>query len=295
LIKVTVASGLTLRIFVALFLMPLTGSAVGETIQLEREHGTYMIPVRINDSITLPFILDTGASDVSIPADVFLTLTRTGTVKPSDFVGTGTYTLADGSQQSSERFVLHELRVGEHVVRNVIASVVPVKGDPLLGQSFLAKLPSWTIDNERHALVLNDRASPVVDIKIVNGNCDLQSHIAEGIIGDDLTKRQSRFYCDSAVISFYDREDKHIMVQFVESKSHHGTQLGFSGLMENDGQMMDVRNVYLKSDKPISVTGSHCKFFFKDKRMSGIFCGTKIDEEGRRTVASIIFDASPEQ
>jgi hypothetical protein len=84
-------------------------SASAETIELERQHGIYMVPVRVNDSITLPFVLDSGAADVSIPADVFLTLTRTRTVRTSDFIGTGTYILADGSTQPSERFVLREL------------------------------------------------------------------------------------------------------------------------------------------------------------------------------------------
>jgi hypothetical protein len=83
-------------------------SAASETIRLEDQHGTYMIRVRINDAITVPFVLDTGASDVAIPADVFLTLKRTGTVEPSDFIGKGTYILADGTERRSERFVLHE-------------------------------------------------------------------------------------------------------------------------------------------------------------------------------------------
>jgi clan AA aspartic protease (TIGR02281 family) len=133
-----------------------------ETIQLQRQDGTYMVPVQINGAVTLPFTLDTGAAPVAIPEDVFLTLLRTGTVKMrTDFVGTGTAVLADGSKQASKLFVLHEVRVGDHVVKNVIASVISVKGDPLLGQSFLSKLPSWTIDNERHALVLNDQAGSI--------------------------------------------------------------------------------------------------------------------------------------
>ena len=135
--------------------------AAAERIQLELEHGTYVVPVRINGSIILPFVLDTGASEVSIPADVFLTLTRTKTVTMNDFIGVGTYILADGSEQPSERFILHELRVGDHIIRNVVANVAPIKGDPLLGQSFLSKLPAWTIDNAHHALVLNDEAGPV--------------------------------------------------------------------------------------------------------------------------------------
>jgi hypothetical protein len=107
----------------------------------------------------LPFLLDTGATDVAIPTDVFLTLIRTDTVKKNDFIGMGRQVLADGSEQSSDRFILRELGIGNYVVQNVVANVAPVKGDPLLGKSFLSKLPAWTIDNERHGLVLFDKSS----------------------------------------------------------------------------------------------------------------------------------------
>jgi hypothetical protein len=35
-----------------------------------------------------------------------------------------------------------------------VASVAPDKADPLLGQSFLGKLPGWAIDNTKHTLVI---------------------------------------------------------------------------------------------------------------------------------------------
>ncbi len=117
-----------------------------------------MVPVLINGSITLPFVLDSGASEVAIPADVFLVLLRTHTVSQRDFIGRGVYILADGSKQTSDRFRIHELKIGNYIIRDVIANVVTVKGDPLLGQSFLSKLPGWSIDNEHHALILNGRA-----------------------------------------------------------------------------------------------------------------------------------------
>ena len=148
--------------FCALFLVAMPHPCAAETIQLAGQHGTYMVPVRINGAMTLPFVLDTGASAVAIPEDVFLTLTRTGTVTTSDFLGTGTVQLADGSEHASRRFVLHEVQVGNHVVRNVIANVVSVRGDPLLGQSFLSKLPAWSIDNQSHSLVLHDQYTPRV-------------------------------------------------------------------------------------------------------------------------------------
>jgi clan AA aspartic protease (TIGR02281 family) len=134
-------------------------SAVGEPIQLERtQHGTYAISVQINGALVLPFVLDTGASLVVIPEDVFRTLSRTGTVTKSDFIGAGTAVLADGSKHASDSYVLHEVQIGDHIVRNVVASVVSVNGAALLGQSFLSKLPAWSIDNTRQTLVIADGA-----------------------------------------------------------------------------------------------------------------------------------------
>ena len=89
-------------------MLPVTGNISAETIPLEDNQGVYMVPVRINDTITLPFIIDSGASEVTIPSDVFLTLTRSGSIGPSDGLGAGTYKLSDGSTQKSERFLLHE-------------------------------------------------------------------------------------------------------------------------------------------------------------------------------------------
>jgi gag-polyprotein putative aspartyl protease/MORN repeat len=131
-----------------------------EVIPLDPQHGVFMLPVRINDAITIPFILDSGASVVVITADILSVLRRTGTISASDFIGTGSYTLADGSTISSDRYVLRKMAVGTHIITDVVASVAPAKGDPLLGQSFLSKLPAWTLDNARHALVLNDGAGP---------------------------------------------------------------------------------------------------------------------------------------
>jgi hypothetical protein len=47
-----------------------------------------VVPVLINDAITLDFVVDSGAADVSIPADVVSTLIRTKTIGPSDFRAT---------------------------------------------------------------------------------------------------------------------------------------------------------------------------------------------------------------
>jgi hypothetical protein len=39
------------------------------------------------------------------------------------------------------------------------------------------------------------------------------------------------------------------------------------------------------------VTDSWCKFFFKGKNLTDIFCGAKADESGRRTIVVVTFKA----
>jgi len=56
-------------------------------IPIEVESGTFIVPVTINGQITLKFMIDSGATDVAVPADVVLTLIRTGSIAKEDFLG----------------------------------------------------------------------------------------------------------------------------------------------------------------------------------------------------------------
>jgi predicted aspartyl protease len=103
---------------------------------MQKDGGTYVVPVLINGAITLNFIVDSGASDVSIPADVAMTLMRTGTLVESDFIEQRTYVLADGSKVPSQTFRIRSLKVGNKVLENVTGSISDAKGSLLLGQSF---------------------------------------------------------------------------------------------------------------------------------------------------------------
>jgi uncharacterized protein/predicted aspartyl protease len=129
-----------------------TGSSV--LVPLLKEGRGYVVPVLINNAITLNFVIDSGADEVSIPADVVLTLFRTGTLTEADFIGSVTYRLADGSKIPSKTFRINSLTVGTKKIENVTGSVAPVEGALLLGQSFLARFKSWSIDNANQALVL---------------------------------------------------------------------------------------------------------------------------------------------
>jgi predicted aspartyl protease len=133
---------------------PALSGATPIEVPLETERGTFVIPVRINDTLTLKFTLDSGASDVSIPADVVSTLVRSGTIARDDFIGNQTSILADGSTIPSPEFRIRSLRFGNLEIRDVIVSVAPTSGLLLLGQSFLTRLSGWSIDNERRLLIL---------------------------------------------------------------------------------------------------------------------------------------------
>jgi clan AA aspartic protease (TIGR02281 family) len=121
---------------------------------MKREGGVYVVPVLINNAITLDFVVDSGASDVTIPSDVVSTLVRAGTLSSEDFIGKNIYRLADGSTMPSPVFRIRSLKVGNTVVENIAGSVAPVEGSLLLGQSFLSRFKSWSIDNSAHALLL---------------------------------------------------------------------------------------------------------------------------------------------
>jgi clan AA aspartic protease (TIGR02281 family) len=134
--------------------------AHSESIPLIHDHGTLQVPAVINGKVSLDFTIDSGATDVSIPENVFSNLIRGGTVSATDFLDKRAYKLADGSTEFSQRFRIRSLRVGNMELLDVVASVVPSAGSLLLGQSFLSRLKSWSIDNERQVLAITESANP---------------------------------------------------------------------------------------------------------------------------------------
>jgi len=133
----------------------LSVSVAGKTVvPLENTNGIYMVPAVVNGAMTLKFMVDTGASDVSIPADVVASMMQAGLLSKDDVQGEQTYVLADGSRKQSKTLHIRSLKVGDVLLENVRASIVPEKAPMLLGQSFFGRLKSWSLDNARHALII---------------------------------------------------------------------------------------------------------------------------------------------
>ena len=126
-------------------------------IPIEAHDGAYAVPVLINGVLSGDFIIDSGSADVSIPAEVASTLIRSGTLSVSDLIGSKIYMLADGSRVPSPTYRLSSLKIGDLVMRNVTVRVAPEKSHFLLGQSFLSRLKSWSMDNGKRVLLINQR------------------------------------------------------------------------------------------------------------------------------------------
>jgi len=124
---------------------------------MKKDHGILVVPVEINGFGPLDFVVDSGSADVSVPADVFSTLVRTGTITDSDIIGADTYAMADGSKVQSPTFTIRSLKVGDKIVTNVRGSVASAKGSLLLGLSFLERFKSFSIDTTKKELLLEPR------------------------------------------------------------------------------------------------------------------------------------------
>jgi aspartyl protease family protein len=127
------------------------------TVPMILKNGVYEIPVTVNETLNINFIFDAGAADVSISADVALTLIRTGTISDNDFIGTQTYQFADGTIAKSKIIILKELQIGNKVVTNVKATISKSLDAPLLlGQSALNRFGNISIDYKNMVIRFNN-------------------------------------------------------------------------------------------------------------------------------------------
>ncbi len=135
-------------------------------IPLRSAEGLYIVTAEINRSVRLDFLVDTGATVVTLPANVIEILIGNGTLTPNDVLGSGTAELADRSIYRTAGFRLREVQVGNVVARNVTAIASPGLAQPILGQSFLRQFRSVTFDNTRNLLILSDADSSDQDRNI---------------------------------------------------------------------------------------------------------------------------------
>lgn len=140
-----------------LCLVPLKTSAQ-EVIEMRKEsNGLYTIPCSVN-GLRLRFILDTGASNVSLSVTEANFMLKNDYLESSDVTGTTNTLTADGEIKENYTVNIRSLQIGSIVLHNVPAVVSKGLSAPLLlGQSVLSQLGQWSIKDSQ--LILNDYES----------------------------------------------------------------------------------------------------------------------------------------
>lgn len=127
-----------------------------EEIKLNKEpSGLYTVPCEVN-GLRLRFILDTGASTVSLSLTEANFMYKNGYLSDEDFLGTSKTLIASGEVQENYVVNLKQVKVGTKTLNNIQAIVSKGLSAPLLlGQSVLSQLGEWSIRS--NYLVLHDR------------------------------------------------------------------------------------------------------------------------------------------
>jgi predicted aspartyl protease len=126
-------------------------------IPIRYDGSRYFVDGKVVGVEEVSFVLDTGATLVSIPRPALDRLLSQGKIKESDFRGRIAFTGWDGGVTYRETLTLPSLHVGEEIVENISAAEARNQDTALLGVSFLSKFRNWSIDHERRLLILNDR------------------------------------------------------------------------------------------------------------------------------------------
>ena len=123
------------------------------SINLDKINGVYYLDVNIG-GVTKKFILDSGASDISISIDYEKELMNKGVFQKEHYITPALYKIADGTVIQCRRLIIPEIKIGSYIVKNVTASIGINGTQLLLGKSLLDKFKKWTIDNTSHTLIL---------------------------------------------------------------------------------------------------------------------------------------------
>jgi len=122
---------------------------------MEKENGVYKVPVIVN-GISMKFILDTGASLISISSTEAEFMLKQGTITEADVVGQSRFQDANGDISSGSVIRLKSVQIGDRILENVNASVVSgTKAPLLLGQSALSKFGKISVDYRRNTVTFD--------------------------------------------------------------------------------------------------------------------------------------------
>ena len=125
----------------------------GFSIPLRQRGGVFEVMATLNSEVKVFFVVDSGASDVTIPESIAGLLMDNGSLTKADILGRREYSFANGDSAIGKVVRLRTLDLGGHILRDVRAVVLPGKDVPvLLGQSALQQLGGWSINANARTL-----------------------------------------------------------------------------------------------------------------------------------------------
>ncbi|GAB4023797.1 retropepsin-like aspartic protease family protein [Spirosoma koreense] len=124
-------------------------------VAMEKQNGVFKVPVIVN-GVPMKFILDTGASLISISATEAEFMYKQGAITEADIVGQSKFQDANGDISPGDVIRLKSVQIGDRVLENVNASVVrSTKAPLLLGQSALSKFGKISVDYRRNVVTFD--------------------------------------------------------------------------------------------------------------------------------------------
>ena len=117
-----------------------------EKIQMSKEGGVYLVPTKVN-GVPMKFIIDTGASMVSISKTEAQFLYKNGLLSESDIIGSQNFVLANGQVEDGLVIKLKSIQIGNKTVYDVEATIdANIAAPLLLGQSMLERFGKVSMD-----------------------------------------------------------------------------------------------------------------------------------------------------
>ncbi|WP_040586171.1 retropepsin-like aspartic protease family protein [Spirosoma luteum] len=124
-------------------------------VRMKKENGVYKVPVTVNGT-SMQFILDTGASLISISSTEAEFMMKQGTITDDDIVGQSRFQDANGDISPGSIIRLKSVQIGDRILENVHASVVSgAKAPLLLGQSALSQFGKISLDYRRNIVTFD--------------------------------------------------------------------------------------------------------------------------------------------
>ena len=137
--------------WVLIVLFPLSASAECEVMMQQEVGGNQHIAIEA-DGLPIDCTFDTGCSSLTVSKAVFDELVRRGSVSEEDLYDEGVAEMANGEKYQMRGFVIHRLKIGDCVLRDIPASIgINHHSDApsLFGQTVLERFATYTVTGNK--------------------------------------------------------------------------------------------------------------------------------------------------